>query len=99
MKNMLIPIDKAGRVVLPKDVREELAIHPGDLFKVSVQGNQVTLHLNREKTGFIKRGRALVFSSGGDDLLDNETVEGIRSSERDSLRLSLMKGLSRQSRK
>jgi AbrB family looped-hinge helix DNA binding protein len=79
MKGPLVPIDKAGRVVLPKEVREEL--------ELSVQGDEITLRLNREKTGCIKRGNALVFSTGGPDLLENDVVENIRSSERDSLRL------------
>jgi AbrB family looped-hinge helix DNA binding protein len=99
MKEMVVPIDKAGRVVLPKGVREELAINPGDLFKVSVQGNQVTLQLNREKAGFIKRGRALVFSTGGTDLLDPEIIEHIRSSERDSSTPTITKSLPRRKRK
>src|SRR5512143_3450425 len=77
MKNVLVPIDKAGRVVLPKDVRDELAIHPGDLLRITIRGNEVTLSPNKEASGFIRRGKALVFSSGGVGLLDNETVENV----------------------
>lgn len=93
MKEAMIPIDKAGRVVLPKEVRDELAIHPGDLLKISVQGNQVTLRPSREKAGFVRRGRALVFSTGGNDLISNEEVEAIRNIERDTLTGSISKGL------
>jgi AbrB family looped-hinge helix DNA binding protein len=93
MKDVLVPIDKAGRVVLPKDVREELAIHPGDLLKVSVRGDQVTLRPNRETTGFVKRGDALVFSTTGTDLLKSETVEAIRDLERDKLNAVVSQGL------
>jgi AbrB family looped-hinge helix DNA binding protein len=93
MKDVLIPIDKAGRVVLPKDVRDELAINPGDLLKISIHGNEVTLRPSREASGFIRRGHALVFSSVGADLLDNQTVEAIRADERGGLLSSLSKGL------
>lgn len=74
-------------------MRDELALNPGDLLKISVQGDQVTLRPNREKVGFIKRGDALVFSTGGADLLDDTVVENIRSSERGSLSVNLVKGL------
>jgi AbrB family looped-hinge helix DNA binding protein len=99
MKDVLIPIDKAGRIVLPKDVRDELAINPGDLLKISIRGNEVTLRPSREASGFIKRGHALVFSSGEADLLDNETVEAIRADERRGLLSSQSKGFPSQKRK
>ena len=47
MKEVLVPIDKAGRVVLPKNLRQELAINPGDLLRISVHGNEMTLRPNR----------------------------------------------------
>jgi AbrB family looped-hinge helix DNA binding protein len=92
--NDVVPIDKAGRVVLPKHIRDELAINPGDQLKISIHGNELTLRPTRETSGFMKRGRALVFSSGEADLLDNETVETIRRDERGSPLNSLAKGLS-----
>jgi AbrB family looped-hinge helix DNA binding protein len=93
MKEVLVPIDKAGRVVLPKDVREELAIHPGDLLKVTVIGNEVTLRPSKEVCGFIKRGKALVFSTGETDLLDSKTVENVRDAARSESMLGFSKGL------
>ena len=93
MKDALVPIDKAGRVVLPKDVRDELAINPGDLLRITVRGNEVTLSPKKEVCGFIKRGKALVFSSGGVDLLDGETVENVRNATRGEVLSSVSKGL------
>jgi AbrB family looped-hinge helix DNA binding protein len=89
MKDVLVPIDKAGRVVLPKHVRDELAINPGDLLKISIHENEVTLRPTREASGFIKRGHALVFSSGGVDVLESDTVEATRTEERGSVLSSL----------
>jgi AbrB family looped-hinge helix DNA binding protein len=99
MKETFVPIDKAGRVVLPKDVREELAIHPGDLLKISVYGNRVMLSPEREKAGFVKRGRALVFSTGGTDLLENEVVEAIRIAERENVSVGIGERLPRPKHK
>jgi AbrB family looped-hinge helix DNA binding protein len=93
MKDVLVPIDKAGRVVLPKHVRDELAINAGDLLRISIHENEVTLRPTKEASGFIKRGHALVFSSGGVDDLRSDTVEAIRAEERGGLLSSLAKGL------
>jgi bifunctional DNA-binding transcriptional regulator/antitoxin component of YhaV-PrlF toxin-antitoxin module len=43
MKDLLVPIDQTGRIALPEDVRQELAIKPGDTFKVAIEGVVVTL--------------------------------------------------------
>lgn len=99
MKDVFVPIDKAGRVVLPKDIRDELAIQPGDLLKLSIRGNEVTLHPNRQAAGFVKRGRALVFSTGGTDLLEHDAVETVRTLEREGLRALISKGIPSPRRK
>lgn len=99
MNDVLVPIDKAGRIVLPKTVRDELAISPGDHLKISVHGNEVTLRPTREKSGFTRRGRALVFSSEESDLLTNETVETVRAGEHGRILNSLAGKLSPLSRK
>jgi AbrB family looped-hinge helix DNA binding protein len=87
MKNKLVSIDQAGRIVLPKEVRDDLAIKPGDLLKVSTNGAAVTLTPSRESTGFIRKGNALVFSTRGDETISEKTVQEILESgraERDS---------------
>lgn len=94
MSDVMVPIDKAGRVVLPKHVREELAIKPGDRLIISIHGNAVTLRPTHDESGFIKRGRALVFSCEGADLLDSEMVDTIRAAEHGSLLSGMAKGLS-----
>lgn len=93
MKDILVPIDSAGRVVLPKNVREDLAIKPGDMLKVSIQGNAVTLSPKKNVAGFVRRGRALVFSSGGGELLKRETVETVLSGEREDQAAGVADGL------
>lgn len=75
MKYHVVPIDQAGRIVLPKNVRQELAIQPGDTFKVCIEGAAVTLRPNKESTGFVRKGKALVFSTVGDAVLSGEIVQ------------------------
>jgi len=75
MKDVLIPMDQAGRIVLPKGVRQELALKPGDVLRVSIRGLAVTLTPNKETTGFVRKGRALVFSTAGEAVLSAGTVE------------------------
>ena len=75
MKETVVSIDPAGRIVLPKTVREELAIRPGQELRISIQGAAVLLTPEREESGFVRKGRALVFNSGGPGSLPHETVE------------------------
>jgi len=79
----MVPIDQAGRIVLPKEVRLELGIKPGDALKVSVHGSSVTLTPNKETLGFVRKGQALVFSTGGQQTLSQETVRRIVEASRD----------------
>ncbi|MHB8520541.1 MAG: AbrB/MazE/SpoVT family DNA-binding domain-containing protein [Limisphaerales bacterium] len=93
MKAMLVPIDSAGRIVLPKNVREELAIKPGDTFKVSVAGSTVLLRPNHEPAGLMRKGRALVFCSTGDATLSGGAVRDLVDSERSERLCRLGAGL------
>jgi AbrB family looped-hinge helix DNA binding protein len=99
MKERTVPIDQAGRIVLPKDVRQELAIKPGDTLKLSVHGSSVILTPNKEATGFVRKGRALVFSTTGEDTLSQETVNGILEEGRNQRLEQSLQGLRLPKRK
>ena len=60
MKQAMVPIDQTGRIVLPKGVRQKLHIKSGGIFKVTVQGETVTLIPNRTGGNFARKGEALV---------------------------------------
>ena len=83
MKDVFLTVDKAGRITLPKSVREKLAINPGDLVKLSTQAGQVTLRPTR--AGFVKRGRGLLFSAPTDELLSSESCGGCSASNLDEV--------------
>jgi len=99
MKDVLVPIDKAGRIVLPKDIRHELAIQPGDVLRVAIQGSTVTLTPNRQKTGFAREGKALVFSTADDEVLTLGTVEDLLEGERENHDHRVTGGLTGSNRK
>ena len=81
--NVLVPIDKAGRIVLPKVVRHELAIKPGDVLRVAIRGLVVTLTPSKETTGLVRQGKALVFSTTSDEVLTSGAVEALLEVERE----------------
>ena len=83
MKDVLVPIDKAGRIVLPKVVRHELAIKPGDVLRVAIRGLVVTLTPSKETTGLVRQGKALVFSTTSDEVLTSGAVENLLEGERE----------------
>lgn len=82
MKQVMVPIDQAGRIVLPKGVRRELGLKSGDTFTVTVQGETVTLIPNRAGGSFVRKGKALVFVAPGDGVLTVAKVEEILNSGR-----------------
>jgi AbrB family looped-hinge helix DNA binding protein len=85
MKDLLVPIDPAGRIVLPKKVRQDLAIKAGDVFKVSIQGAAVTLTPEKESAGFIRKGKALVLSTPGSAVLSTDAVNELLESCREEV--------------
>ena len=94
----MVPIDPAGRIVIPKDIREELAIKPGDTFKLSIQGSSVTLTPTRESNGFIRKGKALVFSTtGGETITEEHVAEALQAAWAERHEQSLA-GLRRRNR-
>ncbi len=67
-----LTIDKAGRIVLPKSVREELQLSPGDSLEVEVSKERVILRPIRRKRCIYKKQGVWVFHSG--EPLDNDVV-------------------------
>jgi|SRR5579864_1966037 len=53
--NATITVDKAGRVVLPKPVRDELQLSAGDSLELQVAGEQIVLRPVRARVGMRKK--------------------------------------------
>ncbi len=43
MKEKLVIVDTKGRITLPKEVRDQIAITPGDQLQVRVVGNRIIM--------------------------------------------------------
>jgi AbrB family looped-hinge helix DNA binding protein len=79
-----IIIDKAGRVVIPKPLREELRLEPGDALEIENAGEQITLRPVRGTGPLTKEHGVWVFHTG-DALPASATDEMLRQirAERD----------------
>jgi AbrB family looped-hinge helix DNA binding protein len=63
MTNRLV-IDKAGRVVIPKPLRKELRLEPGDALELETGGEQIILRPVRGTGPLRKEQGVWVFYSG-----------------------------------
>ena len=59
-----IVLDKAGRVVIPKLLREELSLNAGDSLRLESHGDQITLHPVRASMPIRKEDGVWVYRSG-----------------------------------
>ena len=62
--NTTVTIDKAGRVVLPKPLREELQLEPGDKVELDSKGGTVTLCRVRQSSRLHKERGIWVLRRG-----------------------------------
>lgn len=62
--NTTVTLDKAGRLVIPKAVRDELHLDPGDPLELEFEGQQVTLRPARSASALRKEQGVWVFRSG-----------------------------------
>lgn len=59
--NAKATLDKAGRVIIPKSIRDELRLAPGDSFTLESDGDQVTLRPVRSSSPLRKKRGIWVF--------------------------------------
>jgi AbrB family looped-hinge helix DNA binding protein len=69
-----LTIDKAGRVVIPKSLREELRLEPGDSLEMETTGESITLRPVRGNGQLRKEHGVWVFY-GGQELPASATDE------------------------
>ncbi len=80
-ERITIPIDKAGRVVLPKGIRERLGLHAGSEFEVMEEEDRITLKPVDKESKLVSKGGVLVFvpeedfSKEGEDLVKESRKE------------------------
>jgi AbrB family looped-hinge helix DNA binding protein len=59
-----IEIDKAGRVVVPKQIRDTLHLTPGTKLNIRIEGNQIVLQHEAKPRGLYRKRGILVYDSG-----------------------------------
>jgi AbrB family looped-hinge helix DNA binding protein len=62
--NTKLNLDKAGRIVIPKQLRDELQLQPGDALELESQGDQITLRPVRSSSPLVKEHGVWVFRAG-----------------------------------
>lgn len=76
--NAKVTIDKAGRVVLPKSIREGLRIGPGDTLEIETEGDRLVISPVRIRPGLQKEQGVWVYRSSAQanisipDLIDQQ---------------------------
>ena len=80
MMNTTVTIDKAGRVVIPKEVRDELRLEAGDTLALESEGERVILRPLHGGTPLQKERGVWVFHGGKRLSLDeaNQLVRDAR---------------------
>lgn len=91
MKTEMIQIDKAGRVVLPKPLREQFNLVPGDKLRLSVEGNGFKLEPTDAAGKVVKKGSVLVFIGGFAEPITTAKVNEMIEQEREG-RISAASG-------
>ena len=75
--NRKVTLDRAGRVVLPKNLRDELHLSPGDTLDVTVEHDEVKLRPRRSSSPLQKKQGVWVFTTGK-PMASDETAEALR---------------------
>jgi AbrB family looped-hinge helix DNA binding protein len=98
--NATITIDKAGRVVLPKPVRDKLRLNAGDSLELESSGEAIVLRPQRAIARMRKRDGIWVFHTGSpiSAASVNEAIQELREERAESalpLRAARQRGSSK----
>jgi AbrB family looped-hinge helix DNA binding protein len=71
--NSRVTLDKAGRIILPKPLRDELRLQAGDTLEVETSSDEITLRPSRGHAQLRKKSGVWVYRSG--EPLSQATVD------------------------
>jgi AbrB family looped-hinge helix DNA binding protein len=70
--NATVEIDKAGRIVVPKKMRDSLHLRPGERLSVVCNVDSITIARERKPRGLYEKGGWLVYDGGGPTVTTGE---------------------------
>jgi len=83
MPPMMVTIDRAGRIVIPKDVRDRLDLTPDLELELQVQGDQILIERPRHaprRLAWTEDGRPYFPADGGHQVSDLD-VQQLRDAD------------------
>lgn len=69
---MLATLDKFGRVLIPKRVREHLGIRPASSLNIKEDGKRIIIEIIREEEPIVEKNGLLVFTGKVQNNLEHE---------------------------
>ena len=87
---LTVTLDKAGRVVLPKAMRDELNLEAGDALRLDCEGDRVTMQAIRSASPLRKEQGVWIFR--GSKKLTAELTDRVLLNLRDARDLSQSSG-------
>lgn len=81
--NAITTIDKAGRLVVPKQMRDSLHLRAGELLEIEQHDDQIILRPHRRGAGLVKKDGMWLITGGTEgvstvDLIDRHREERIQ---------------------
>jgi AbrB family looped-hinge helix DNA binding protein len=83
MKTELIRMDKAGRVVLPKPLRDQFNLLPGDKLRLSVDGKSIKLEPTDAAGTLVRKGSVMIFRGDFVEPITTAKVDQLLEESRD----------------
>jgi AbrB family looped-hinge helix DNA binding protein len=74
-----LTLDKAGRVLIPKPLRQELHLGPGDTLQLDSEGEQITLRPMRPKALLKKERGVWVYQGEPTDASVTAVIDSVRA--------------------
>ncbi len=72
-----VTLDKAGRVIIPKSLRDEMLLEAGDTLELESEGDRMTLRPARSGSALRKEHGVWVFRRGGKTISVETTTQAL----------------------
>jgi AbrB family looped-hinge helix DNA binding protein len=72
---MKTTIDGAGRVVIPKPIRDQMGLAPGDTIEIDFDGWSITIDRAPGDAHVVERGGVMVVDGAGASMTDSDLRE------------------------